>query len=68
MRKYDLHRQHRQQRTVGLVLTGLEKGGLFVLKKTVFSFFENDRLHVSRSVCYNLKWRATNVGRKIPNT
>ena len=35
MREYDLHRQRRQQRTVGLASAGLEKGGLFVLKKTV---------------------------------
>jgi hypothetical protein len=35
MRKHDVHRQRQQQRTVGLALAGLEKGGLFVLKKTV---------------------------------
>ena len=35
MRDNDLHRQRLQQRTVGLALVGLEKGGLFVLKKTV---------------------------------
>jgi hypothetical protein len=35
MREYDLHRQRRQQLTVGLASAGLEKGGLFVLKKTV---------------------------------
>ncbi len=35
MRDNDLHRQRLQQRTVGLALAGLKKGGLFVLKKTV---------------------------------
>jgi hypothetical protein len=41
MRKYDLHRQRRQQHTVGLALAGLEKGGLFVLEKTVvFAFIK----------------------------
>jgi hypothetical protein len=34
MRKDDLYRQRIQQRTEGLALVGLEKGGLFVLKKT----------------------------------
>jgi hypothetical protein len=34
MRDNDLHRQ-RQQHTVGLALVGLEKGELFVLKKTI---------------------------------
>ncbi len=35
MRDNDLHRQRLQQHTVGLALAGLEKGELFVLKKTV---------------------------------
>ncbi len=35
MRDHDLHRQRRQQRTDGLALVGLEKGDLFVLRKTV---------------------------------
>ncbi len=35
MRDHDLHRQRRQQRTGGLVLAGLEKGDLFVFRKTV---------------------------------
>ncbi len=35
MRDNDLHRQRLQQRTVGLALAGLEKGELFVLKKTI---------------------------------
>ena len=35
MRDNDLHRQRLQQRTGGLALVGLEKGELFVLKKTV---------------------------------
>jgi hypothetical protein len=36
MRDDDLHRQRSQQRTVGLAVAGLEKGELFVLKKTVW--------------------------------
>jgi hypothetical protein len=35
MRDNDLHRQRMQQRTEGLALVGLEKGELFVLRKTV---------------------------------
>jgi hypothetical protein len=35
MRDHDLHRQRRQQRTEGLALAGLEKGDLFVFRKTV---------------------------------
>jgi hypothetical protein len=35
MRNNNLYRQRLQQRTVGLALAGLEKGGLFVLKKTI---------------------------------
>ncbi len=35
MRDNDLHRQRLQQRTEGLAMAGLEKGGLFVLRKTV---------------------------------
>ncbi len=35
MRDNDLHRQRLQQHTEGLALVGLEKGELFVLKKTV---------------------------------
>ena len=34
MRNHDLYRQRRQQLTVGLALEGLEKGDLFVLRKT----------------------------------
>ena len=34
MRDDDLYRQRLQQLTVGLALAGLQKGGLFVLKKT----------------------------------
>jgi hypothetical protein len=41
MHVHDLHRQRRQQRTVGLALAGLEKGRLVVLKKTgVFAFIK----------------------------
>ena len=36
MRDDDLHRQRSQQRKVGLAVAGLEKGELFVLKKTVW--------------------------------
>ncbi len=35
MRENVLHRQRRQQRTEGLAVAGLEKGDLFVLRKTV---------------------------------
>jgi hypothetical protein len=35
MRDNDLHRQRLQQRAVGLALAGLQKGELFVLKKTI---------------------------------
>ncbi len=35
MRENVLHRQWRQQRTEGLAMAGLEKGDLFVFKKTV---------------------------------
>jgi hypothetical protein len=35
MHNNDLYRQRLQQRTVGLALAGLEKGGLFVFKKTI---------------------------------
>jgi len=34
MRENDLYRQRFQQHTEGLALVGLEKGELFVLKKT----------------------------------
>jgi hypothetical protein len=35
MRENVLHRQRRQQHTKGLAVAGLEKGDLFVLRKTV---------------------------------
>jgi hypothetical protein len=35
MHNNDLYRQRLQQRTAGLALEGLEKGRLFVLKKTI---------------------------------
>jgi hypothetical protein len=39
MRDDDLHRQRSQQRTVGLAVEGLKKGGLFALRKADFFAF-----------------------------
>ncbi len=47
MREDDLHRQRLQQRTVGLAVAGLEKGGLFVLKKTI-------GFALTKAVCFAL--------------
>ena len=56
MREYDLHRQRRQQRTVGLALAGLEKGGLFVLKKTVvFAFIKAVWFALRKADCFALR-------------
>jgi hypothetical protein len=44
MRDNDLHRQQLQQRTEGLALVGLDKGELFVLKKTVGFRFDKSGL------------------------
>ncbi len=53
MRGHDLHRQRRQQRTVGLALAGLEKGGLFVLRKTVCVALRKRFVFVLRkTVCF----------------
>jgi hypothetical protein len=60
MRDNDLHRQRLQQRTVGLALAGLEKGGLFVLKKTIgfalikagwFAFIKADCFAFKKAFC-----------------
>jgi hypothetical protein len=58
MRKHDLHRQRRQQRTVGLAMAGLEKGGLFVLKKTVvFAFIKAVWFALRKAFCSPLERR-----------
>jgi hypothetical protein len=51
MRDDDLHRQRFQQRTVGLAMEGLEKGELFVLKKTVgFALIKADCVALIKTV------------------
>ena len=50
MRNNDLYRQRLQQRTVGLALAGLEKGGLFVFKKTVvFALIKADGFALTKA-------------------
>ena len=52
MRDDDLHRQRSQQRTVGLAVEGLKKGGLFVLKKTVgFALIKADCVALIKADC-----------------
>jgi hypothetical protein len=52
MRDDDLHRQRFQQRTVGLAVEGLKKGGLFVLKKTVgFALIKADCVALIKADC-----------------
>ena len=52
MRDDDLHRQRFQQRTVGLAMEGLEKGELFVLKKTVgFALIKADCVALIKADC-----------------
>jgi hypothetical protein len=52
MRNNDLYRQRLQQRTVGLALAGLEKGGLFVLRKTVvFALTKADDFVLKKTDC-----------------
>jgi hypothetical protein len=52
MRDDDLHRQRFQQHTVGLALEGLEKGELFVLKKTVgFALIKADCVALIKADC-----------------
>jgi len=52
MRDDDLHRQRFQQRTVGLAVEGLEKGELFVLKKTVgFALIKADCVALKKAGC-----------------
>ncbi len=56
MRNDDLHRQRLQQRTVGLALAGLEKGGLFVLKKTIgFALIKAVWFAFRKAGCFALK-------------
>ena len=55
MRDDDLHRQRSQQRTVGLAVAGLEKGELFVLKKTVwFALIKADCFALTKADCFAL--------------
>jgi hypothetical protein len=52
MRDDDLHRQRFQQHTVGLALVGLEKGELFVFKKTVgFALIKADCFALKKAEC-----------------
>jgi hypothetical protein len=56
MRDNDLYRQRLQQRTVGLALAGLEKGGLFVFKKTVvFALIKADGFALTKADVFVLK-------------
>ena len=56
MRNNDLYRQRLQQRTVGLALAGLEKGGLFVLRKTVvFALTKADGFALTKADVFVLK-------------
>jgi hypothetical protein len=58
MRDDDLHRQRFQQRTVGLALVGLEKGELFVLKKTIgFALIKTDCVALKKARCSFLQKR-----------
>jgi len=59
MRDNDLHRQRLQQRTVGLALAGLEKGELFVLKKTIgFALTKADWFALRKAGWFVLKKKA----------
>jgi hypothetical protein len=52
MRGNDLHRQRFQQHTVGLALVGLEKGELFVFKKTIgFALTKADCFALKKAGC-----------------
>jgi hypothetical protein len=65
MRDNDLHRQRLQQRTVGLALAGLEKGGLFVLKKTIgFALTKADCFALTKADCFALKKRDGSFSKK----
>ena len=56
MRNDDLYRQRLQQLTVGLALAGLQKGGLFVLKKTCgFALTKADWFAFTKAVCFVFK-------------
>jgi hypothetical protein len=48
MRDHHLYRQRRQQRTGGLALAGLEKGDLFIFRKTVC-------VALRKAVCFRFK-------------
>ncbi len=56
MRDKDLHRQRLQQPTVGLALAGLEKGELFVLKKTIgFALIKAGWFALIKADCFAFK-------------
>ncbi len=56
MRDNDLHRQQLQQRMERLALAGLEKGELFVLRKTVgFALIKADCFALKKAGCFVLK-------------
>jgi hypothetical protein len=59
MRDNDLHRQRLQQRTVGLAVAGLEKGELFILKKTIgFALTKADWFALRKAGWFVLKKKA----------
>jgi hypothetical protein len=56
MRDNDLHRQRFQQHTERLALVGLEKGELFVLKKTIgFALRKVDCFALRKADCFALR-------------
>jgi len=56
MRDNDLHRQRLQQRTERLAVVGLEKGELFVLRKTVwFALIKAGCFVLRKTGCFVLK-------------
>ena len=56
MRDNDLHRQRLQQHTERLALAGLEKGELFVLRKTVgFALIKADCFALKKAGCFVFK-------------
>jgi hypothetical protein len=56
MQDNDLHQQRLQQRTVGLALAGLEKGELFVLKKTIgFALIKAGWFALIKADCFAFK-------------
>ncbi len=65
MRDNDLHQQRLQQRTVGLALAGLEKGELFVLKKTIgFALTKADWFALTKADWFALRKRDGSLSKK----